>query len=87
VSEAVRIGVPVIASKISGNVGLLGDQYGGYYPPGNERALAALILRTASEPRFYRGRIRKLARLRPIAGPGNEKRMLGNAIAAGIRQA
>ncbi|HEV8096870.1 MAG TPA: selenoneine biosynthesis selenosugar synthase SenB [Burkholderiales bacterium] len=87
VSEAVRIGVPVIASKISGNVGLLGDQYAGYYPLGNERALAALILRTAREPRFYHGLIRKLARLRPIAGPGNEKRMLGNAIAAGIRQA
>jgi putative glycosyltransferase (TIGR04348 family) len=87
VSEAVRIGVPVIASKISGNVGLLGDRYGGYYPLGNERALAALILRTASEPRFHRGLMRTLARLRPIAGPGNEKRMLGNAIEARIRQA
>jgi putative glycosyltransferase (TIGR04348 family) len=87
VSEAIRIGVPVIASKISGNAGLLGDQYGGYYPLGNERALAALILRTASEPRFYGGLIRKLARLRPIAGPGNEKRMLANAIEARIRQA
>jgi putative glycosyltransferase (TIGR04348 family) len=87
VSEAVRIGVPVMASRISGNVGLLGDQYGGYYPLGNERALAALILRTASEPRFYRGLMRTLARLRPIAGPGNEKRMLVNAIAARIRPA
>ena len=87
VSEAIRIGVPVIASRISGNVGLLGAQYGGYYPPGNERALAALILRTASEPRFYRARIRQLARLRPIAAPGNEKRMLGNAIEATTRRA
>ena len=87
VSEALRIGVPVIASKISGNVGLLGDRYGGYYPLGNERALAALLLRTASEARFYRELIRKLARLRPITGPGNEKRMLGNAIKARIRQA
>jgi putative glycosyltransferase (TIGR04348 family) len=87
VTEAVRIGVPVIASKISGNVGLLLDQYGGYYPPGNERALAALILRTVREPRFYRALIRKLARLRRIADPGNEKRMLGNAMKATIRRA
>jgi putative glycosyltransferase (TIGR04348 family) len=86
VSEALRIGVPVIASRISGNVGLLGDQYGGYYPPGNERALAALILRAASEPRFYRARVRQLARLRPITAPGNEKRMLGNAIDVTIRR-
>jgi hypothetical protein len=32
VSEAIRIGVPVIASRISGNVGLLGAAYPAYYP-------------------------------------------------------
>jgi putative glycosyltransferase (TIGR04348 family) len=49
VSEAIAAGVPVIASKISGNLGLLGEDYPGYYPVGDEIALAATITRAASD--------------------------------------
>ena len=52
VSEAIACGVPVIASNIPGNVGLLGRNYRGYYPLGNERALAALLERLARDRRF-----------------------------------
>jgi len=50
VSEAIGIGVPVIASAIPGNIGLLGDDYPGYYPLANETALAAQLARAHSDP-------------------------------------
>lgn len=45
VIEAIRSDVPVIASRIDGNVGLLGDDYGGYFPAGDAGALAAAMAR------------------------------------------
>ena len=76
VSEAIRIGVPVIASGISGNVGLLGAHYAAYYPLGDERALARLIERAWRDRRFYANLKRLLAKLRPMVSPANEARML-----------
>ena len=43
VIEAVRSGVPVLASRAEGNVGLLGEDYPGYFPVGDAPALAALM--------------------------------------------
>ncbi len=54
VSEAIVAGVPVIASKIDGNVGLLGEDYAGYYPARDTEALAALLQRAEAEPAFLR---------------------------------
>ena len=51
-SEAVVAGLPVLASDISGNVGLLGDAYSGYYPVGDTDALRALLLRAEVDPAF-----------------------------------
>ncbi|MBU1689779.1 MAG: TIGR04348 family glycosyltransferase [Gammaproteobacteria bacterium] len=53
VSEALAAGVPVIASDISGNIGMLGADYAGFYPCGNERALADLLHRAETSPEFY----------------------------------
>ena len=52
VIEAVRSGVPVLASRIDGNVGLLGADYDGCFEPGDATALAALMLRFIAEPAF-----------------------------------
>ncbi len=52
VIEAVRSGVPVLASRIDGNVGLLGADYGGYFPVGDAQALAQLIQRAVSDEAF-----------------------------------
>jgi putative glycosyltransferase (TIGR04348 family) len=82
VSEAIRMGVPVLASRISGNVGLLGAAYRGYFPPGDERYLARLMVRAAGDRGFYRVLKRQLARLRPLAAPANEARLLLEAIEA-----
>jgi len=53
VSEAIALGIPVIASDIAGNRGLLGDDYPGYYPVADESALAALLCRAETDTHFY----------------------------------
>ena len=50
--EAVTAGVPVLASRIGGSIGLLGDDYPGLFPVGDDAALAALIRRCRDEPAF-----------------------------------
>ena len=52
VIEAVRSRVPVLASRIDGNVGLLGRDYDGYFPLGDARALAALMQRFCADAGF-----------------------------------
>jgi putative glycosyltransferase (TIGR04348 family) len=54
VTEAIAIGVPVIASDIPGNRGLLGDDYPGYYPVGDAKALALVLQKAEFEPSFYK---------------------------------
>ena len=41
--EAVQAGTPVIASAVDGNVGMLGADYGGYFPAGDAAALADML--------------------------------------------
>ncbi|UCU95617.1 selenoneine biosynthesis selenosugar synthase SenB [Hydrogenophaga taeniospiralis] len=43
IMEAALSGTPVLASRMDGNVGMLGAVYGGYFPPGDAAALAALL--------------------------------------------
>ena len=76
VCEALRIGVPVLASRIAGNVGLLGERYAGYFPVGDERSLARLLDRASTEPRFYMELKRQVASLRPQVDPKSEARAL-----------
>ncbi len=45
VMEAVLSGTPVLASRIPGNVGMLGDDYAGYFEPGDAEELAQLLRR------------------------------------------
>jgi putative glycosyltransferase (TIGR04348 family) len=52
ICEAVAAGTPVLASRIPGNVGMLGEGYAGYFPLGDEAALAALLWRAESDAAF-----------------------------------
>ena len=72
VSEALRVGVPVLASRIPGNIGLLGKEYPGYFAPGDERALARLMRRAARDPGFLDLLKRRVARLRGSVAPRRE---------------
>src|ERR1044071_6908796 len=76
VCEALRVGVPVLASRISGNVGLLGRDYAGYFPVEDESALAGLMARTASDRRFYETLKTQLKPLRAKVAPQAEAKAL-----------
>ncbi|MBI4612031.1 MAG: TIGR04348 family glycosyltransferase [Planctomycetes bacterium] len=51
--EALASSVPVVASRIPGLVGTLGEDYPGYFPVGDTRALALLLARAETEAEFY----------------------------------
>ena len=72
ISEAAVAGVPVLASRMDGNVGLLGFDYPGYFPVGDTRALARLLVRMEREPPFVRQLGKALARRAPLFRPARE---------------
>jgi putative glycosyltransferase (TIGR04348 family) len=76
ISEAARIGTPVLASRVAGNIGMLGRGYPGYFPFGDERALARLIRRAAGERAFYARLARALRARRGLFSPAAEGRAL-----------
>jgi putative glycosyltransferase (TIGR04348 family) len=80
ISEAARIGTPVLASRVSGNIGMLGRNYPGYFPLFDERGLAGLIERAAADPEFYRKLRRAMAARRPLFAPAAESRALRDAL-------
>jgi putative glycosyltransferase (TIGR04348 family) len=73
ISEAVTVGVPVIASDIPGSVGLLGSAYPGYFPVGDTRALAGLLRRAETDAGFYNALKACCRRLRPLFRPARER--------------
>jgi len=73
ISEALVAGLPVIASRIAGSVGLLGPDYAGYYPVGDTEALRALLLCAESDPTFYTGLEAACAARRPLFAPERER--------------
>ncbi len=52
ISEAIVAGLPVIASEIDGSVGLLGEDYAGYYPVQDTQKLRELLLKAEAEPDY-----------------------------------
>lgn len=72
-SEAAAAGVPVLASRIDGSVGLLGPAYPGYFPVGNTRALARLLRRAETDPRFYAELRRRMLALARLVRPERER--------------
>jgi len=72
VSEAAVAGVPALASRMDGNVGLLGGDYPGYFPVGDTAALARLLGRLEREPRFVKRLRRALARRVALFRPSRE---------------
>jgi glycosyltransferase involved in cell wall biosynthesis len=73
ISEALVDGVPVVASRIPGSEGMLGERYPGFFPVGDTRALGRLLLRAASEPEFYNQLKRWCDRLAPLFEPARER--------------
>jgi glycosyltransferase involved in cell wall biosynthesis len=73
VSEAVVAGLPVVASRIAGSVGLLGEDYPGYYPVEDTQTLRALLLRAEEDPAFYASLAAGCAARRALFTPERER--------------
>lgn len=76
VSEAIALGIPVIASDIPGNRGLLGEDYPGYYPVADENALATLLYRAEKTPSFYASLQKHIDLRRELINPASEKKAI-----------
>lgn len=80
VMEAVTSGTAVLASRIDGNVGMLGENYSGYFPWGDAPALADLVLAcraTQDQPDGFLQRLAAQASLRaPLFAPETERAAL-----------
>ncbi len=74
VSEAIACGVPVLSTRIDGSVGLLGDDYPGFFGVGDEAALAELLRRVETDAAFLGELRRRCATLAPLFTPQAERR-------------
>lgn len=54
VSEALALGVPILATRIPGTLGLVGEGYPGTFEVGDTQGLADLMLRAENDAEFYR---------------------------------
>lgn len=76
VMEAVCSGVPVIASNIPGNAGMLGADYAGLFPVQDGQALAEMLLKFRSDPHFAQLLQVQSAQRAPLFLPAREQERL-----------
>jgi putative glycosyltransferase (TIGR04348 family) len=76
IAEAARIGTPVLASRVAGNLGMLGRGYPGYYALHDEAGLAKLISRAAADGNFYKRLKLALRGRRALFAPAAERSAL-----------
>ena len=76
IAEAACTGVPVLASAIAGNLGMLGSGYSGYFPPGDETALAKLLTKAMRHQAYFQSLKRDIAARRHLFRPQNEQASL-----------
>lgn len=74
VSEALAAGVPILASRIPGNIGLLGASYPGLFRVGDTRALARLLARAENDPGFLTRLTRACRARAALTSPARERR-------------
>ena len=76
ISEALVAHVPVIASHIPGNIGMLGEDYSGYYPVEDERKLAMLLQRLETDRGFCAALKKQCAKRLPLVQEKRESASL-----------
>ncbi|MEP7328903.1 MAG: selenoneine biosynthesis selenosugar synthase SenB [Betaproteobacteria bacterium] len=80
VVEAVTAGTAVLGSRMSGNVGMLGGDYAGYFDVGDVTGLAALVARCTQDHMLVQRLERQCARRAPLFTPRAE----AAALCAGV---
>jgi glycosyltransferase involved in cell wall biosynthesis len=71
--EAIVAGTPVLASRIPGSIGILGDEYPGYFEVGDTKGLARLITRAEENESFLAQLIKHGSRLVKLFDPAREE--------------
>lgn len=82
IAEAVVCSVPVVCSKISGNIGMLGSQYPGYFNVGDAGSLGEKLHRIESDPAFLESLRRYVVDLQPRFSPETERAEWSSLLAA-----
>jgi glycosyltransferase involved in cell wall biosynthesis len=72
ISEAAVAHVPILASRMDGNVGLLGKDYPGYFKVGDTKGLARLLRRIEDDPDFVAALAKAVRRRAPLFRPARE---------------
>jgi putative glycosyltransferase (TIGR04348 family) len=78
--EALTSGTPVLASSISGNIGMLGSDWPGLFKLGDASQLAALFTRCLSDLEFFKQLIAATERRAPYFHPAMEAAALLSAV-------
>ena len=81
ICEALAADVPVLASRVPGNVGMLGEDYPGYFPVGDEQQLARLLIMAEDDPDFYADLLRQSRARRGLMRPEQEASRLRQVVA------
>jgi putative glycosyltransferase (TIGR04348 family) len=80
--EAVMAGTAVIASRISGNVGMLGRDYPGYFDAGDESGLARRLVQAFEDRDYLRKLQSACVKRRPLFAPSREQRAVRALVAS-----
>jgi len=80
--EAITSGTWVIASRISGNVGMLGADYPGYFEPRDASGLARCLVQAVEDPRYRRKLAAACNKRRAIFIPRREALAVRNLVEA-----
>ena len=83
--EAVQSGTPVLASRVDGNVGMLGADYAGYFDVGNDAQLATLVQRCIAEPAFLGFLQSQCAQRAPLFEPRLESGLVVSLVRSALR--
>ncbi|MBZ0205286.1 MAG: TIGR04348 family glycosyltransferase [Flavobacteriales bacterium] len=81
ICEALAADVPVLASHMPGNIGMLGEDYPGYFPVGDERHLARLLSMAEDDPGFYADLLKHGRLRRGLMRPEHEASRLRQIVA------
>ena len=79
-SEAIAARVPIIASRVDGNVGILGKDYPGYFEVGNTTQLAGLLSRAETSPDYLAELKAWTKDLAVLADPSREEKAWSDLI-------
>ena len=85
IMEAIACGTPVLASRVPGNVGMLGTDYAGYFDHGDAAKLAGLLVRcrddlSGSRDSLLRRLQAQCAKRLPLFAPDAERAAVRNLV-------